>query len=231
MLAACFILLATCAWADDAVPPQDKQPGLTELGLEELMNIEVISASKKLQKLSETPAAVFVITRDDIRRYGYRNLAEALFGSVSDSGLEVYGSFSGLDSSGQGHIYFPEFDDPATNYGVAGGLDDEQAVKDKTVNGRKLQVKRFDNVRNVERCHILFISASEKMRLSKALERTKDLNVLTVSDIGGFARRGGIIGFTMERNKVGFEINVDAAKKAELTISSQLLKLAKVVGG
>ena len=107
----------------------------------------------------------------------------------------------------------------------------EQAVKDKTVNGRKLQVKRFDNVRNVEHCHILFISASEKMRLSKALERAKGLNVLTVSDIGGFARRGGIIGFTTERNKVGFEINVDAAKKAELTVSSQLLKLAKVVGG
>jgi len=107
----------------------------------------------------------------------------------------------------------------------------EQAIKDKSVNGRKLQAKRFDGVRDVERCHILFISSSEKMRLSKALERVKGLNVLTVSDIGRFARQGGMIGLTMEHNKIGFEINVDTAKKAGLSISSQLLKLAKVVGG
>jgi len=107
----------------------------------------------------------------------------------------------------------------------------EQTVKDKTVNGRKLQARRFDKINEVERCHILFVSSSEKMRLSRVLEQVRGSNVLTIGELGGFARQGGVIGFTMEGNKVGFEINIGAAKKAGLDVSSQLLKLAKVVGG
>ena len=51
---------------------------LAEFSLEELMEIEITSASKKSEKVSQAPASAFVITRDDIRRYGYRNLQEAL---------------------------------------------------------------------------------------------------------------------------------------------------------
>src|SRR5713101_8696923 len=53
-------------------------PDLTQLGLEELMNIEVTSAAKKTQKLSDVAAAIFVITREDIRRSGVTSIAEAL---------------------------------------------------------------------------------------------------------------------------------------------------------
>jgi iron complex outermembrane receptor protein len=52
--------------------------GLTDLSIQELMNIEVTSASKKAQKFSEVPAAIFVITNEDIRRSGARNVPEAL---------------------------------------------------------------------------------------------------------------------------------------------------------
>ncbi len=54
------------------------QKGLLSLSLEELMNIEVISVSKKAQKLSESAAAIFVITQDDIRRSGATTIADAL---------------------------------------------------------------------------------------------------------------------------------------------------------
>ncbi len=53
-------------------------PDLTELGLEELMNVEVTSVSKKPQKLSNAAAAVFVITAEDIRRSGATNIPEVL---------------------------------------------------------------------------------------------------------------------------------------------------------
>lgn len=53
-------------------------PDLTELGLEELMNIEVTSVSKKPQKLSNAAAAIFVITTEDIRRSGATSIPEAL---------------------------------------------------------------------------------------------------------------------------------------------------------
>jgi iron complex outermembrane receptor protein len=51
---------------------------LTELSLEELMKIEVTTVSKKSQKLSNAPAAVYVITQEDIRRSGVTSLPEAL---------------------------------------------------------------------------------------------------------------------------------------------------------
>ncbi len=53
-------------------------PDLTELGLEELMNIEITSVSKKPQKLSNAAAAVFVISSEDIRRSGATSIPEAL---------------------------------------------------------------------------------------------------------------------------------------------------------
>lgn len=51
---------------------------LTELSIEELMNIEITSPSKKLEKLFDTPAAVYVITSEDIRRSGAKNLPDVL---------------------------------------------------------------------------------------------------------------------------------------------------------
>jgi iron complex outermembrane receptor protein len=51
---------------------------LTELSLEELMNIEVTSVSKKEEGLFDAPAAVYVITQEDIRRSGATSIAEAL---------------------------------------------------------------------------------------------------------------------------------------------------------
>ena len=52
---------------------------LSELGkidLETLLNIEVTSASKKEQRLSQTPAAIYVITQEDIRKSGFTTLPE-----------------------------------------------------------------------------------------------------------------------------------------------------------
>lgn len=51
---------------------------LTELSLEQLMNVEIVSASRYAQRTSDAPASVTVITAADIRAFGYRNLADAL---------------------------------------------------------------------------------------------------------------------------------------------------------
>ncbi len=56
--------------------PVDNQ--FLDLSIEELMNIEVTSASRHSQKLSEVPSAIFVITQDDIRRSGATSIPEAL---------------------------------------------------------------------------------------------------------------------------------------------------------
>ncbi|HEY8877149.1 MAG TPA: TonB-dependent receptor [Roseateles sp.] len=65
---------AAVLWAGSAVA----QPVLVDLSLEELGNVTITSAAKREQRLSDAPAALFVITADDIRRAGVTRLPEAL---------------------------------------------------------------------------------------------------------------------------------------------------------
>jgi len=77
ILLACTVLLSFGVLCVDA--RADSTPtDLKSLSLEELINIEVTSASKKAEHLSEAAAAVYVITSDDIRRMGVTTIAEAL---------------------------------------------------------------------------------------------------------------------------------------------------------
>src|ERR1700735_3300944 len=68
-----YLLLGISCVAQTTQPPD-----LTDRSLEELMNIEVTSVSKKAQRLSSTAASVFVITAEDIRRSGITILPELL---------------------------------------------------------------------------------------------------------------------------------------------------------
>ena len=76
---------------------------------------------------------------------------------------------------------------------------------------------------------MLFISASEESNLPAILKLLDGKAILTVSEIENFAKRGGIIKLRRENNKIVFDINLEAAKRAGLAMNSQLLKLAKIV--
>jgi hypothetical protein len=108
----------------------------------------------------------------------------------------------------------------------------DRIVADKKINGRGFAVKRLKwtrELKDLRACNILFVSSSEREHLDSVVEAVKWLPVLTIGDTPGFARRGGIMNFTLEDNKIRFEVNVEAAKHADLTISSRLLTLARIV--
>jgi hypothetical protein len=134
------------------------------------------------------------------------------------------------------YIEWPENALPSTGGTITIGIVGEnpfagalQSLAGKQVKGRSLAVKQITDPKDIDQCQIVFISSSEKDRVAQLLDQLKDSRILTVSEIDGFAQRGGIINFISERNKVRFEINPDAARRLGLTISSELLKLAKVV--
>lgn len=105
----------------------------------------------------------------------------------------------------------------------------DRTIAAESVNGRPVAVKRFESIADLEPCHVLYISSSEKARLPEILAQLETAKVLTVGDMKRFARRGGAINFVSEQNKIRFEINKKAADRAGLKISSQLLKLARMV--
>jgi YfiR/HmsC-like len=106
----------------------------------------------------------------------------------------------------------------------------EGVVSGKNIDGRPFIVRRLKSKEIKDcSCHILFIASSESARADEIIQMFKNSSVLTVAEAPDFARRGGIINFTPEDNKVRFEVNVDAARQSMLTISSRLLSLAKIV--
>ena len=102
------------------------------------------------------------------------------------------------------------------------------SLRDKTISGRRLVIKRFVRVEDLEPCHILFINTVEKQHLSRILKITYPWHVLTVGDKKGFIESGEVVNFILLENRIRFEINIDAARRAGLKISAQLLKLAKI---
>jgi iron complex outermembrane receptor protein len=72
-----FIAPLQSCWAQ-AVDSQTVPGSLKQLSLEQLGDVEVTTVSKQPQQLQRTPAAIFVITQEDIRRSGATNIPEAL---------------------------------------------------------------------------------------------------------------------------------------------------------
>ena len=99
------------------------------------------------------------------------------------------------------------------------------------MNGKPLVVKRLKRLEEVEGCHLLFISRSENKRLPKLMQLVSNHHVLTVGDVEGFAKLGVIVSFLIENESVRFVINLKAAERAGLKISSRLLRIAKLVEG
>jgi len=101
----------------------------------------------------------------------------------------------------------------------------------KKVSGRRVVVRKVPGLSALERCHVLFVGASEKAALASVLAAVQRWPALTVADFEGFAGRGGTIGFIRRDNRVGFEINEESARKAGLKVSAKLLYLGKIVPG
>jgi hypothetical protein len=108
-----------------------------------------------------------------------------------------------------------------------GALD--SSLSGKRINDRPLRVLHLKRTEDPAGCQVLFLGASEKQSISATLSNLRGKPVLTVGETEHFTADGGMIGFCLEDNKMRFEINLDAAEKAGLTISSRLLSLAKQV--
>ncbi len=103
---------APVAAADPPVTPTEgAAPDLTHLSLEELGDVRVdtvYGASKHVQKVTEAPSAVSIVTRDDIKKFGYRTISDVLrsvrgfymaydrtYGYVGIRGFNQPGDFGG----------------------------------------------------------------------------------------------------------------------------------------
>jgi len=102
-------------------------------------------------------------------------------------------------------------------------------IEGKVAQGRKLQFAQVRDVQQAKSCQILYVASSEKPQILQILKAVDGAMVLTVGDWSEFASSGGIINFVLQNDRVRFEINLDAAERAGVKLSSKLLGVASIV--
>lgn len=99
------------------------------------------------------------------------------------------------------------------------------AVTARMTKGRPIRVIRHGYL-TAGSCAIAFIGHSETYKLEEALLFFAELPILTIGEDTNFVDKGGIVALVADRNRVTFEINLEAARAAQLEFSSQLLRVA-----
>ena len=105
----------------------------------------------------------------------------------------------------------------------------DEILRDRMVGRRTFVVRRTSRVEDCGPSQIVFISDSEAQHLAILLKRLHGTGVLTVGDSDRFAERGGVVGLRTEKDRIRLDINLELAERARLKISSELLKLARIV--
>jgi len=100
-------------------------------------------------------------------------------------------------------------------------------VAGRAIEGRSIVVRHISDIKQAAGCHVLFIASTENKRSPAMLAGIKP-GTLTVGDSDASAA-GAVINFKLDDGKVRFEINMDAAEREKLQISSRLLGLAHIV--
>jgi hypothetical protein len=112
--------------------------------------------------------------------------------------------------------------------------EDDFGTAAQYLDGQHLQARNVDvRFRKVDDdlggCQLVYVTQPLAGQLDSLLPRLHAERMLTVSDIPDFAARGGILGLKIVDNRIRFEANPLAAKRAGLRLSAQLLRLAVVI--
>ena len=107
----------------------------------------------------------------------------------------------------------------------------EKVVADKSIGPHPIVVRRLSSPSAAAECHLVFISRAAKKMLPEELAGMAQAGVLTVGENEGFAAGGGMVGLVLKNQRVGMEVNIKAAQRGGLKVSSKVLALATIVGG
>jgi hypothetical protein len=105
----------------------------------------------------------------------------------------------------------------------------QETVRGRGVGGRPIEVLQAAHADELRRCHIVYVGAPHDEQIASELTALASHGVLTVHE-GAAAQPGGVIRFFLsDGGRVRFEINVSAASREHLALSSKLLEVAQVV--
>jgi len=104
-----------------------------------------------------------------------------------------------------------------------------ESTRGAMVRDRHVEIRWVHKPQELSVCQIVFVSRSEKKNYNRALDAVRGRMILTVGETPEFLDAGGTVSFSSQQAGIQFDVNLDAARKAQLKISSRLLALARRV--
>lgn len=103
-----------------------------------------------------------------------------------------------------------------------------EQLNDKPVNGHRIALRQLPAT-PVRSCHMLVLAAQDRDDWPQWRHELSGASVLTVSDDRGISAGGAVIGLSSDYERIGFDVDMGAARAARLNLSSKLLRLARSV--
>ena len=108
-------------------------------------------------------------------------------------------------------------------------IDSLSILNNKQIRDKAITVKPYSLTDTPDHCHLLYVPSTDPNLVEQVLQRVRNKPILTIGEAVTFPRSGGIIGFISSGRTIRFAINLEAARKAGITISSKLLSLATII--
>ena len=105
----------------------------------------------------------------------------------------------------------------------------QDTVRDRTIGSHAIDVLQSDNVEELRRCHVVYVGVSGDARIAASLGALANHGVLTVHEAASAQPAGVVRFFLSDGGRVRFEVNVTAASREQLSLSSKLLEVSQVV--
>ena len=106
----------------------------------------------------------------------------------------------------------------------------DELYKDKKIKGKNVVINYIDRIEQIKNTHILYICNVDFNTLNNIFSYTKDKKVVTISDIRGFAQKGGMVQIYQKNQKLKLKINLDIVNQKNIQIKSSLLRIVDIVG-
>ena len=105
----------------------------------------------------------------------------------------------------------------------------EDTVRGRTIDGHAIEVLQSARAEELRRCHVVYVATTEPARIAADLAALSNHGVLTVHEAAEAQSAGVVRFFLTDGGRVRFEINVTAASREQLALSSKLLEVSQVV--
>ncbi|MES2398156.1 MAG: YfiR family protein [Bacteroidota bacterium] len=104
-----------------------------------------------------------------------------------------------------------------------------EVVKTKTVNNKKIIIRQYTKVEEINNCNMLFIPSTTTVSLEELLNKAKSKKILTVSEQEGYGKQGTAINIVKISENLKFEINIKTLESLGLKARAQFLELALII--